>query len=411
MFVLTIIVIKTVFVVDITLSILNYKYRHQPIPQNVSDVYDEPNYHKWLAYTMETHRLSILIKIVNTVVLLLFIALGFFPALAGIANQYAADSVLQTLLFMAIYFGISYLLNLGFDWYRTFTIEERYGFNQSTVKTFILDQVKSIILTAVLGGAILYILLQLYIQAGNRFILYAWLFIMLVVLVVNVLYTKVFVRIFNKLSPLQDSELKDKIVSLAQLTGYEVKKISVTDASKRSARLNAFFSGFGRFKHIVLFDTLLEKCSTDEIVSVLAHEIGHAKHKDVLRNLLISMVQISVALAVLSFFLASDTMAQAFGFAEVHLGFAIILFSILVEPFGILLGIPLSALSRKAEYKADGFAAEASDPDSMIGALKVLARENFANLTPHPLVVKVTYSHPPISQRIQSLEAFKKLQT
>jgi STE24 endopeptidase len=406
-FSLTIAVITAVFALDLTLSMLNYKHRDQPIPANVADVYDEAGYQKWLDYTMETYRLSILVKLLNTTVLLLFLFLGVFPALARIAEGYMADQIFQTLLFMGFYFLISYLLNIGFDWYRTFNIEERYGFNQSTIKTFLLDQVKSIGLSLVLGGFILYVLLFLYLQTGSRFILYAWLFAMVLSLVVNVLYTKVFVRIFNKLSPLPEGELQEKIISLAKMTGYEIRKISVIDASKRSARLNAFFSGFGRFKHIVLFDTLLEKCGSDEIISVLAHEIGHARHRDVLRNFFISMVQTSVALAALSFFLASDSMAQAFGFPEAHLGFALILFSILIEPFGILLGIPLSALSRKAEYRADRYAAQTSDPAAMISALKVLARENFANLTPHPLVVKMTYSHPPISQRIEAIDNYQ----
>lgn len=403
MFPLTIAVILAVFTLDLWLSRLNYRYRHQPIPDNVADIYDADNYQKWLDYTMETHRLSMVVKIVNTLLLLTFLLVGIFPALAGFAGNFTSHTVLETLLFLGFYSLIHYVLNIGFDWYSTFHIEERYGFNKSTVKTFLLDQVKSMGLSLVLGGGILYILLTLYLRAGSLFILYAWLFAMALSLTVNLLYTRVFVRIFNKLSPLPDGELKEEIRTLAEKTGYGVKKISVIDASKRSARLNAFFSGFGRFKHIVLYDTLLEKCDTDEIVSVLAHEIGHAKHKDVLRNFFISMVQVSAALAVLSFFLASDSMARAFGFPGVHLGFAMILFGILMEPFGVLLGIPLSALSRRAEYRADRFAAEVSDPEAMVGALKVLARENFANLTPHPLVVKMTYSHPPISQRISAI--------
>jgi len=403
MFPLTIAVILALFTLDLWLSRLNYRHRHQPIPDNVADIYDADSYQKWLDYTMETHRLSMLVKIVNTLLLLTFLLLGIFPALAGFAGNFTGHTILQTLLFLGFYSLIHYVLNIGFDWYSTFHIEERYGFNKSTVKTFLLDQVKSMGLSLVLGGGILYILLTLYLRAGSRFILYAWLFAMALSLTVNLLNTRVFVRIFNKLSPLPDGELKEEIRTLAEKTGYGVKKISVIDASKRSARLNAFFSGFGRFKHIVLYDTLLEKCDTDEIVSVLAHEIGHAKHKDVLQNFFISMVQVSAALAVLSFFLASDSMARAFGFPEVHLGFAMILFGILMEPFGVLLGIPLSALSRRAEYRADRFAAEVSDPEAMVGALKVLARENFANLTPHPLVVKMTYSHPPISQRISAI--------
>jgi STE24 endopeptidase len=177
----------------------------------------------------------------------------------------------------------------------------------------------------------------------------------------------------------------------------------VIDASKRSTRLNAFFSGFGRFKSIILYDTLIDKCSTDEILSVLAHEIGHAKHKDVLKNIVISITQIGFNLALLGFFLSYDGITTTFGFEGSHIGFSIILFGILMSPIGLLLQFPFMKLSRTAEYKADAYAAEVGYKEAMIGALKVLARENFANLTPHPLVVKMRYTHPTIQQRVEAL--------
>lgn len=403
MFTFTILIILIVFLLDLILSTLNYKHRNQSIPDNVADVYDQSAYDKWLNYTMENHRISMVEKVLDTVLLVLFLSLGLFPALAELADRFTQNPVMQSLLFLFFYGTISFVLGIGFQLYRTFSIEERYGFNKSTLKIFVFDQLKSILLAILLGGGVLYALLSLYLRMGNRFILYAWLLMVSFTLMINLLYTKVFVRLFNKLTPLPPGELYDKISDLAVSTGYEAKKISVMDASKRSSKLNAYFSGFGKFKHIVLFDTLLEKCSTDEIVSVLAHEIGHAKHKDVLRQFLISMVQMSVVLVLLTFFLSSHPLAQSFGFSTVHMGFALILFGILMEPVGIVVGIPLSHISRKAEYRADAFAAVSGYREPMTSALKVLARENFANLTPHPLVVKMTYSHPPISQRIEAL--------
>ena len=405
MFQLTIIVILTMFLINITLSILNYRYRTKPIPDNVADVYNEDEYKTWLRYTMEVFKLSILVKILNMVVLILFLILDVFPALAIVAEGFTTDPIIQVLLFLGLFFIINYLLGIGFSIYRTFSIEERYGFNKSTPKIFIIDQLKHIMLSITLGGIILYVFLYLYMSMGIKSLLYAWILAISLMLIVNILYTKIFIRIFNKMTPLPEGELYEKSKSLAISTGYKIKKISVIDASKRSSRLNAFFSGFGKFKHIILYDTLIEKCSTDEIISILAHEIGHSKHKDVLRNFFVSIVLTSFYLTLLMFFLSSTTVATAFGFSEVHLGFALILFSILMEPFGILLGIPLTALSRKAEYKADAFAARTSSSHDMINALKVLARENFSNLTPHPLVVKLTYSHPPISHRIEALSA------
>lgn len=404
MFTLTILVILIVFLLDILMSSLNYKHRKQPIPANVADVYDQKEYARWLKYTMENHRLSMVEKTMDALILVIFLSIGFFPFMADLANGFTQHPILQTLLFLGFYGAVSFVLGIGFHLYRTFSIEERYGFNQSSVKTFVVDQVKSIFLSILLGGSILYALLSLYLRMGNRFILYAWLLLVSITLLINLLYTKLFVPLFNKLTPLPPGELYENIHKLAVSTGYEVKKISVMNASKRSSKLNAYFSGFGKFRHIVLFDTLLEKCSTDEIVSVLAHEIGHGKHKDVLRQFFISMVQMSVVLVLLTFFLSSDGLSQAFGFQSPHMGFALILFGILMEPVGIVVSIPLTFISRKAEYRADAFAADSGYRDAMISALKILARENFANLTPHPLVVKITYSHPPISQRIEALE-------
>lgn len=403
----TLLLIIMLFFIDIGLSILNYRHRHQAIPQNVSDVYDEEDYKKWLSYTMEVFKLSIIRKIVDTLALIIFLVSGLFPRLSQLANHYTENTILHSLLFLGLYYAISYVLNIGFSLYRIFSIEERYGFNQATAVLFFTDQLKSIGLSLILGGGLLYALLSLYQKFGNLSLVYGWLMITLVSLMINLLYSKIFIRLFNKLTPLTEGDLYNGVTDLAHHTGYAVKEISIMDASKRSSRLNAFFSGFGRFKHVVLYDTLIEKCERDEIIAVLAHEIGHAKHKDVLKNFLISSIQLAVYLAVLLLFLSSVTFANAFGFAMPHYGFAIILFGILMEPVGIILGIPLTAISRKAEYKADAFSAKSGYKDAMIRALKILARENFSNLTPHPLMVKLTYSHPPISDRISALNDIK----
>ncbi|MBN2797396.1 MAG: M48 family metallopeptidase [Clostridia bacterium] len=404
MFNFTIFVILVIFALDVTLSVLNYRNRKAPIPKNVSDIYNQEEYGKWLDYTMEGFRLGIITKVFTTLILLIFLFFNIFNKIASVADQYSHNEILQTLIFLGLYSVISYLLSIGFSVYRTFNIEQRYGFNKTTVKTFILDQLKSIILTALLGGGLMYLILTLYDKLGFKAVFYTWAILMVIILLINVLYTKIFIKIFNKLTPLEDGELKEKATELAKQLGYEIKTISVMDASKRSTRLNAFFSGFGKFKSIVLYDTLIEKCTPDEILSVLAHEIGHSLHKDTLKNFAISTVQIALYMTILGFFLTSETFSTAFGFSGIHLGFSIILFSIILEPISILINIPLSQLSRKAEYKADAVAAKSGYKGAMISALKVLTKENFSNLTPHPLVVKMTYSHPPTSQRIDALE-------
>ncbi len=403
MYLLTIVIVLALFILDITLLSLNYRQRTQPIPLNVSDVYDPEDYKKWLAYTMDKFNVAIISKTVNTSILLFMLWLNLFPVLGLWSEALTSNRILGTLLFLGIYGAIHYVSNLGFNIYQTFNLETRYGFNTTTMRTFVTDQLKGLLLGVTLGGGLLSLLLYLYTAFGTVAIIYAWFILMSIILIMNLLYTNLFIRLFNKLTPLPEGELREKSTLLANNLGYEIRKISVMDASKRSTKINAFFTGFGRFKSIILYDTLLEKCDSDEIISVLAHEIGHAKNHDVLKNLVLSALQMGAYLGILSYFLSSDYFANAFGFSTSHYGFAIVLFGILMEPLGILLNIPLSAMSRKAEYKADACAAHAHYGDALCSALKVLARENFANLTPHPLVVTLTYSHPPISQRIAAL--------
>ncbi|WP_430882517.1 M48 family metallopeptidase [Fusibacter sp. JL216-2] len=403
MFAFTISIILIAFAVDIALTILNYRNRHAPVPKNVDDVYNENDYKKWLQYSMEITKVSMIQKITGRTIIIVFLIMGVFPLIAEYTSRLTQNTIFQSLLFLALYGMIEYIVSIGFQVYRTFSIEQRYGFNTSSLKTFVLDQVKTALMSAVLGGSILYIVLHLYSRLGNQSIIYSWGLIVMVSLAINILYTRVFVKIFNKLTPLTQGPLYDKTKELARSTGYEIEKISIMDASKRSTKLNAYFSGFGNFKQIILYDTLVEKCSNNEIISILAHEIGHFKNKDIIRNFAVMIVQSACFLYVLSFFLSSDQFATAFGFTSAHYGFSIILFNILMEPIGILLNIPMSYFSRKAEYRADAFAAKTTDATDMVSALKVLARENYSNLTPHPLVVKMTYSHPPISERIKAI--------
>jgi len=391
------------YLIEMGLSNLNYQNRTQPLPDNVKDIYDEPQYQKWLQYTMDNHRFSMRVKTMNTLFLLVLLFSNFFLWLDQFISSFTTDSIFSTLFFLGIYSFIFTLLNIPFGYYRRFVIEERYGFNTTTIKTYIMDQLKSMALVIVLGGGLLSVLLALYLTFGLGFVLYGWLLLVSVMLMINILYTKVFIRLFNKLTPLSDSELKNQIESFALKTDFEIKKISVMNASKRSTKLNAFFSGFGKFKHIVLFDTLIEKCDPDQIVAVLAHEIGHAKHKDTLRNFVISGVSLAGYLGLLTLFLTTSTFNIAFSLPQQHLGFALVLFSILMEPLDLLFTIPLSAISRWAEYRADQYARKHGYGEALIRALKVLAKENFSNLTPHPWVVKMTYSHPPVSARIDAL--------
>ncbi len=399
-----IILITLSFSFELWLSSLNYKHRNAPLPKVVEDVYEETEYRKWLAYTMENFRLDLIISFVNLAVMLLYLFAGVFLYFERVASNVTSNIHLQTLIFLGLYFIIGFIINLGFSYYSDFSIEERYGFNKTTKKTFIIDKIKSLLLTIIFGGGFVYLLSVLYYNAGAMFYLYAWLTIIFILVFINLFYVKLIVPLFNKLRPLEDEELKLKIEAFAKSVGYEVNKIRVIDASKRSTKLNAYFSGFGKLKQVVLYDTLIEKMSKDEIVAVLAHEIGHSKYKHIISGMIQSILVISIYLGVLLAILKVPEISMAFGFSSVNFAFALIIFSVLLSPISIIVRLIMSGISRKHEYQADNFAAKHFSRVHMENALKVLAKENFSNLTPHPLYVKLTYSHPPIAERINAIK-------
>ncbi|MFW5841662.1 MAG: M48 family metallopeptidase [Bacillota bacterium] len=404
-----IVLIVLSYLFDVFADMLNDQARMRTIPENVKDVYDHKEYKTWLKYSTEINRMKSLKRLLAFFFVTLMLLNGGFQDIAVWTREITnANIYLETLVFLGILFLIQYLYNLPFSIYFTFSIEERYGFNKATRKTFITDKIKSFILSIVFGGGIILLLTVIYAQTGNLFVLIAFMAFVLIFLFINMTYTSIWVPLFNTLTPLEDSDLKTKIEAFAQSQAYEIKKIQVMDASKRSTKLNAFFSGFGKFKNVVLFDTLLDKMEDDQIVSVLAHEIGHAKHKDIIRNMAMSFVTLAVTLGLLYGFLSADVFYQAFGFDQLHLGFMLLIFMFVISPIGMFIGILSNYASRKAEYKADYFAASNTDAKSMIAALKILSKENFSNLTPHALYVFLYYSHPPVSDRISHIAPLLK---
>ncbi|MCF7924175.1 MAG: M48 family metallopeptidase [Candidatus Izimaplasma sp.] len=392
------------YLFELWLSILNYKHRNAPIPDSVKDVYNDKEYKKHQKYTMENFKFSLIEKGFNRIILIVFLLSGFFKLISEVANKITDNNYLQVLLFLLLYFLITFIIDIFFDYYHTFKIEEKYGFNRTTKKTFTTDKIKSLLLTILFGGGIVYGILVLHDETTWLFFVYAWLALTIIMIVINMIYTKVLVPLFNKLTPLEKGSLRTKIEEFAQSVGYEIDKISIMDASKRSTKLNAFFSGFGKTKRIVLFDTLVEKMDDEEIVSVLAHEIGHNKHKHIIFNLLQTSIVLSVYVLLLGLLLEIKVFSTAFGFANLNIGFNLILYTIIVSPILMLINIFSSFLSRKFEYQADKFVADNYKKDKFISALKKLARSNYSNLTPHPLYVKLFYSHPPISDRIEAIK-------
>ncbi|PKK97386.1 MAG: peptidase M48 [Tenericutes bacterium HGW-Tenericutes-3] len=399
--------ILIMFVLDLVVSLMNYNYRKQPIPENVKHIYDQDQYTKWLDYTMENMRFGLIKKTLNTLLMLGLLVFGFFGTLEGFTSSWFASPTLQTLAYLGIIItGIS-VINIPFGYYATFVIEEKYGFNKTNKKTFYLDIIKNFFVMTILFGSLIALISFLFVSFATNlwlFVLTAWAALVMVIILMFVLNTKVFVKVFNKLSPLPEGELRDKIEALALKVGFKVKAISIMDASKRTTKLNAFFSGLGKTREVVLFDTLVEKLTDDEILSVLAHELGHAMHKDAPRMILERAVIFGIYAVILGLVMQSASLATAFGLSGIHLGFGLILFSILIEPLDFVLGIPMNYLSRKAEYAADAFSAKYVEKKHMISALQILIKENYSNLNPHPLFILLHYSHPAASNRIGALE-------
>ncbi len=409
---------QTLFIVFIILIVLhnlfhffadalNDKARTRPVPENVKDVYDTEGYKKWLAYSQEKSRLGLIQGVITFVFVVAMILFGGFAWLAEWSRGLTESAVLETLIFLGVLFALATVFNLPFKYYDTFSIENRYGFNRATKKTFVTDRIKGIILTVLFGGGLLAAVTAIFTSIEGGLALPIVFGVLLVVfLFINVTLVPVWLPLFNKLTPLEDGDLKQRIEDFAKSQQYEIRKISVMDASRRSSKLNAFFSGFGRFKNVVLFDTLLEKLSDDEVLAVLAHEIAHAKHKDVLRNIILSMVNFAILLGLFYAFIAIDVVQASFGLeGATHIGFMLLLFMVVFGPVSTLIGIANNAFSRKAEFKADRFAAKHIDKTAMQTSLKVLSRENFSQLTPHPLYVFLYYSHPPVNERISAIES------
>ena len=399
--------ISIMFVVRTFISILNHKHSIKGVPENVSHIYDQEAYQKWLAYNQDQMKYGLITRTFNFVLMLLLLVFQVFGYIEQLSNQMTDNIYLQTLLFLGIYFIASAIIDLPFEYYATFVIEEKHGFNKSTKKTFFIDQIKQMLLLIVLGGAAIYGLHALFLNMANiwLFIVLAWAAISVVMILIFILNTKVFVRLFNKLTPLEEGSLKTKIDELAGSLGFEINKISIMDASRRSTKLNAFFSGLGKHRDVVLYDTLVEKMDEEEILAVLGHELSHALHKDTTKMLIEQILIFGVFAAMIGLILNWSALYTGFGLSGIHFGFSVILISIVMGPINMLLGIPTNYVSRVAEFRADAFGAKHVSKDAMISALEVLARANYSNLNPHPLFVKLYYNHPTISKRIESIKA------
>ena len=392
------------YFLDIVVDTLNVRHVTTDLPKEFEGYYDAEKYNKAQNYLKENTRFGIITDTITTPITLAFILLGGFNYVDQIARGFQFGPIPTGLVFAGMLMFASQVMSIPLSIYSTFVIEEKYGFNRTTVKTFILDILKSWLLTVIIGGIVLSLILWFFGKAGNLAWIYCWVAVVLFQIVLTFLAPVVIMPLFNKFYPLEDGELKTTIESYAKSQHFKMKGVFKMDASKRSTKSNAFFTGFGKFRRIVLFDTLIKKHTVDELVSILSHEMGHYKKKHILKSMLISIITTGLMFFILSLFINNQGLFSAFKMENTSIYASLIFFAFLYTPINTAISILGKILSRKYEYEADVYAVTTyRKPESMISALKKLTVDNLSNLTPHPLKVFLSYSHPPVLERIQSI--------
>jgi STE24 endopeptidase len=392
------------FLWDSLLDYLNSKHFKDPIPKELEGIFDKDEYLKSQDYKQVNYRFSTISSVFSLIIVLAFFFGEGFAFVDAWANQYTDNPILISLLFIGIIIIGNDIINTPFSYYHTFVIEEKFGFNKMSKTTFWLDKIKGLMLSVVLGGGLLFLILWFYQKTGSYFWLYTWGLVGVFSIFINMFYSSLIVPLFNKQTPLEDGELKDAISNFSAKVGFKMTDIYVIDGSKRSSKANAYFAGMGAKKRIVLYDTLIDDLEIEEIVGVLAHEIGHYKKKHTIYNLLLSLMTTGFTLYILSLFIDSSLLAAAMGVKKASFHIGIIAFGVLYTPISEITGLLMSMLSRKFEYQADDFAKNNYPATSLIAALKKLSKKSLSNLTPHKLYVFMHYSHPTLLQRIKNLQ-------
>ncbi|MDR5589848.1 M48 family metallopeptidase [Christiangramia sp. SM2212] len=405
LFYIIIAIILIDFVIDKILDTLNAKHFDDPIPNELEDVYDNDEYEKSQRYKKERFRFGMISSTFSVLLTLGFIIFDGFAFVDNIARNFSDNSTVVALIFFGIIMLGSDILMTPFSWYSTFVIEEKYGFNKTTKKTFILDKLKGLLMGAIIGGGILALIVWFYQFAGDDFWWYAWILVAVFSVFMNMFYAKLIVPLFNKQTPLNDGSLRTKIEQYARSVGFKLDNIFVIDGSKRSTKANAYFSGFGSEKRITLYDTLINDLEEEEIVAVLAHEVGHYKKNHIIVNLVVSLVTTGFTLWLLSLFVGNPVLSETLGVSEPSFHIGLVAFGILYSPISEITGLIMNYISRKFEYQADNFAKSTYDGSFLISSLKKLSKNTLSNLTPHKAYIFVHYSHPSLLQRYRNLKA------
>lgn len=403
LFYIIIAIIIISFIVDNILDALNAKHFNDALPKDLQDVYDETDYKKSQEYKATNYRFGLLTSSFSLALTLAFLFLDGFEFVDNIARSFSDDPIIIALIFFGIIMIGSDIITTPFSYYSTFVIEEKFGFNKTTKKTFFLDKLKGWLMTAIVGGGLLALIIWFYQSTGTYFWLYAWGLVAVFVLFINMFYSKLIVPLFNKQKPLEAGTLRDKISEYAQTVGFKLDKIFVIDGSKRSTKANAYFSGFGSEKRVTLYDTLINDLEEEEIVAVLAHEVGHYKKKHIIFNLFASILTTGLMLYILSLFISNPLLSNALGVEIPSFHIGLIAFGMLYAPISEITGLIMNLFSRKFEYQADDYAKTTYKAEPLITSLKKLSKNSLSNLTPHPAYVFMHYSHPTLLQRIVNL--------
>ena len=400
---LTLITLDLIY--DLVMRYLSMKQKDKPLPENVRDVYDEQEYRRWRVYSSERARVSVVEKIFDWVILVLLFAT---PVFSAVYKALPGGEIAKSVLLLLCYSVLLTVCSIPFEWWRMMRIEVRYGFNRSSKETFWSDQIKDFLVNTVLNILLYLFVYAMFKRFGVKFFWFVYAGIAVFVIVFSMLATT-FQRLYNKFTPLEEGELRDQLTELFKASGYELENIYVMDASRRTTKVNAFCSGLGKFKKIVLYDNLVNNYTTDEITAVFAHELGHYKRRDTLKNTLWTLLLMAAVTAILAWFALTPEISLEYGFDSLSVVFGVIAMqSVVLSPVLSLLSIPHAAMARAFEYRADANAADLGYGEALISSLKKLSRDNFSDLNPHPVIVALEYDHPTLDQRISAIRDGKK---
>ncbi|WP_339756034.1 M48 family metallopeptidase [uncultured Winogradskyella sp.] len=391
------------FLKDKVLDAINAKHYNDTIPEELKDVYDKEEYKKSQDYKAANYKFSIWASLFSLILTLAFLFLDGFEYVDNIARSYSDKPIIVGLIFFGIIMIASDIITTPFGYYKTFVIEEKFGFNKTTKKLFILDKLKGLVMMAILGGGIISLIIWFYQITGNQFWLYAWGIVTVFTVFMNMFYSKLIVPLFNKQTPLEEGDLRNKISEYAKSVGFSLNKIFIIDGSKRSTKANAYFSGFGSEKRVTLYDTLVKDLDDEEIVAVLAHEVGHYKKKHIIFNLVTSILLTGLTLYILSIFISNPLLSNAVGVELPSFHVGLIAFGLLYSPISEITGLIMNYVSRVFEYQADDYAKNTYKAEPLITSLKKLSKNSLSNLTPHKAYVFMHYSHPTLLERLRNL--------